>query len=271
MIYDLSLIEWICIGLNKTNLNEAMDAIRSSKPIPETAIRKANERYIEKIFREEVKKQFSDSIRPTLEIVLNSIDAKPKDHDGDYIIKARAGVFGYQVKDNGIGMSLDDILQFLIIPFNTNKQGIEEIGRLGVGFLSSFKYCVDYPMRNRISLITKTPKEGYRLEFYATEDNVSSMRMRLSKVRLGKRGTIVRVHKGFDPCDRREVHEFLGNHLSGIPSFVARIKVGKKEVNNTGEKWYSYPVNLEAQGKEISQNVGFRLMTKDDKNCHQIL
>ena len=91
MIYDLPLYDWISIGLNKRSLASAVNAIE--KGISLTEVIKCNDgnrRYMEKILREEVVKQFSDRRRPMLEVILNCIDARPGDSQ-NYSIDVKTG------------------------------------------------------------------------------------------------------------------------------------------------------------------------------------
>ena len=125
--YDLPLSSWISIALHKDTLSSALEAIRSNKPLEDSLDEKPdNRRYIEKILKEEVINQFSEQSRPLLEIILNSIDAKEHDEYKDnYSIKVQVGVGKFVSKDNGRGMSLDEILRLLIIPSNNCKPGMK--------------------------------------------------------------------------------------------------------------------------------------------------
>jgi len=271
MKYDMPLSDWISLGLHKTTLEQALSNIRQNLPIEQTAARKTNARYIEKILREEVIKQFSEHYRPFLEVILNAIDARPKTYDKPYDIDIGFGHNKFTVKDNGTGMGLDDILRYLIIPFSTEKKGVEEIGRFGVGFLSTFNYCVQQPKEAQIVVETSTASEGYRLEFYATGSQASDLRMALQKIRPGKTGTKVRIEKSIKHWT--EVYEYLQKNLSEVPTYKANISVSHFPItlplnDDSKSKWYAEPVELEVFGKKVVQPVGLRFAIDFPKEHH---
>ena len=133
--YDLPLTSWISLCLNRKRLDEIIEKVNNGQPLGEIEHAVINGKYIEKILREEAVKQFSDSKRPTIEVILNSIDARPEDAREDYRIYVDIRRNKFVSADNGNGMSLDEVLRLLIIPFNTEKDGFNQIGSFGVGFL----------------------------------------------------------------------------------------------------------------------------------------
>ena len=261
--YDLPFSDWIGYALHKKTLAEVMEVIRKNKPLetlPQT--RQSNRKYMAKILREEIFKQFSEQKRPMLETVLNSVDARPSDFEGDYDIKIKLSGSTFTASDNGKGMDLEDILKLLIIPFNTEKSGIEEIGRFGVGFLSTLNYCTKEPRIGRVRLETGTDKEGYLLEFYSTSGEAEDIRMRVKK-KSPRKGTKVKI-KTIMPS-RGIMADYLGSFLEGVPSYKSRIffkrrSLGKEvQINDDSEnKWYTAPVEVDIFGKIIKQRVGFR-------------
>lgn len=262
--YDLLLSDWISIGLHKDTLHKALQLIRNDRPLETllSKIHRGNRSYIEKVLREEAIKQFSDRYRPLLEVVLNAIDAKPKEYQEEYKVKIDLGLFTpFTVKDNGRGMGLEDILRLLIIPFSTDKSGVEEIGMFGVGFLSTFGYCTEEPLKCRVNLDTQTKDEHYQLSFYAASQDISSLRLSLQKkIALGTSQTKVVIRKKMMGWERDNVSNYVGNNIKNVPEYKAKIYFGRKQINHTkGEKWYSQPLELEFSGKKYTQEVGIRM------------
>ena len=262
LIYNFPLTDWISAGLHKGTLNEVIHAITENRPIePYVKPQPNNRQYIEKIMREEVVKQFSDAVRPKLEIILNSIDARPASLNPpskDYEIKVAVGWSKFIAEDNGTGMSLDKILRLLIIPFNTEKEGIEEIGRFGVGFLSAFNYCLKLPKKTELELETRTGDSGYNVTFYATGPEVGNLRMRLKKNRkISPPGTKVTIRR--NPSDAECIVHYLTQNLAGVLPYKAKIRINRRLINeDSNNKWYSSPVALDVDGRIITQPVGFK-------------
>ncbi|MBW3015960.1 ATP-binding protein [Candidatus Woesearchaeota archaeon] len=251
--YDLSLIEWINIGLLKRRKDKAVEFIRENKHIDEVVaeITSKNKNYLEKVLREEVVKQFSEANRPVLEIILNSIDAKPEGVD-DYQIHTKIRKRYISIQDQGDSMNLDQILTLLTIPFNTNKDRLKDIGRFGVGFLSSFSYCLKEPKSAKIVVNTDDGNEAYSVEFYATGDKVSDIRMKIRRGSQRKKGTLVTIQQS--KVDEN-LHDYLKRHLSSMPSFRAKIFVDRNEINKSEHEWYSSDVDLDIFGRKLTQKV----------------
>lgn len=258
MKYDMKLTDWISVSLHRKSLDEIVNKIRSGEPINfgKNIEREENRRYIEKIMREEVIKQFSDIKRPMLEVVLNAIDAKPKGLDEDYVIDIHANSNKFWVIDNGTGMSIEEILRLLIIPFSTEKDGISEIGRFGVGFLSTFNYCLLNPYTGKVFVQTDNGKEAHDLTFYSTSESVTDLHMKVKRRKPKKRGTTVLIKRAYD---KKEAAGYIGGHLKTIPSYVVKIGINGEQLNNDGSKWYSVPVKLKISEKEITQESGLQI------------
>jgi hypothetical protein len=258
-IYDFLLVDWISMGLNKKTLAKVVEAVKDNQDLEDfISKRESNQRYIEKILREEVSKQFRGSDRPMLEVVLNSIDAKPIDSEEDYKVNVKIKKRSFTSEDNGRGMSLEDILQFLLIPFNTEKVGIEEIGRFGVGFLSSFNYCLHEPNKVHVLIDSVKDNEAYHLDFYAKGEDIKDLRMSLAKNRLRrKQGTKVKI-KRKNYCIVT-LKSYLETSTKHVPPYKAHIFINKKPINFDEEsKWYHSDVILDIRGKKIKQKVGLK-------------
>ncbi|MBI1969577.1 ATP-binding protein [Candidatus Woesearchaeota archaeon] len=264
--YDLPLVDWIRIGLHRQTLEQVVQAIEHGKPLGELGQpNPINVKYIEKILREEIAKQFSHPERPLLEVVLNAIDARPSSFADDYTIQVQLSRKKFAARDNGIGMGVDEILRLLIIPFNTDKSGIEEIGRFGVGFLSTFNYCLHEPGNSTVLVETKRKEGGgYAALFYSTSGEIKDLRLRLQRMHRTRPGTAVRIRRHLGA--RSLLQMYLKERLKGVPSYHARIVVDGKQINkDSNEKWYAAPVELNIKGNVITQPIGFRI-DRDDPN-----
>jgi len=255
--YDKSLVEWITIGLHRSKLAEAVDAMERGKKISiKSDAVSGTIKYIEKILREEAMKQFSDTRRPVLEVILNSIDARPEDMPHDYVINVVARKPYVTIADNGSGMTLDEILRLLIIPFSTEKEGIEEIGRFGVGFLSTFNYCLEAPSKNRVQVLTQTDSGAYSATFYSTGKKVSDIRMKIRKSRgKGPAETRVIINRNFGT--KEFLSEYITDHLKTMSPLTALINVNGKPINDVGDKkLYTSPVELDVRDRTVRQRLG---------------
>lgn len=262
MTYDFPLVTWINMALHKTSLKTMVETLRANKPLDpkkEGKYKESNTKYLEKILREEVVKQFNDQRRPALEVILNAIDAKPKGFTGEYNVRVSLKRHNIIVSDNGTSLNLDQVLSLLIIPFHTEKNGIDEIGRFGVGFLSNFYYCVN-DLNVSIVVETDTGKEAFKIVFYSLEENVSGLRMSITKRATKKEGTTVSI-KGLK-YNKEGMLSYLPRNLANIPTYLCRIHVNKFIVNEGGFEWFSEPVTLNIRGKEVTQSVAIRRTSK---------
>ncbi len=263
--YDFLLTDWISIGLHKDNLNLVASAIREDKPLDDFAVNNVQNRpYLEKILREEVTKQFSNNAQPLVQVIANSLDARPQEQEGEYTIKVSLKWRKFKLTDKGNGMGLEDILNLLIIPFSSNKNRFEDIGRHGVGFLSMFNYCLSNSNVN-IVVETRNGSEGYEVNFYSENGKVEGLRMRLKKLMMNNpKGTKIEIKR--KEFDKDAIFIYLVGHFRGIPSYKARIMINRVFVNDDKEnKWYSVPVELDMQNKKITQRVGVRFRSLNSK------
>lgn len=268
--YDFPFVDWISIGLNKESLESAVQIINSGEDLSDVIGKYTRNRgYINKLLREEVFKQFDDLKRPMLETILNSIDARPMNLGEDYNVLISWNKHRFQSKDSGTGMELRDILTHLTIPFSTKKKGVDEIGRFGVGFLSTFNYCISQPNRVHVTVDTSTGKEGYLVDFYSTSRDIEGLRMRIRKhIFKNKAGTSVSINRKIP--NRKDLGLYFASHLKDIPSPTACIYLGKNKINSDGGlEWYNTPVEFDLDDKKITQKVGL-LTARDDRSTPSI-
>jgi hypothetical protein len=151
--------------------------------------------YFEKVLAEEVENQFGNELRPFIELVSNAIDARPDDYtDDEYTVGVDVTRSSVTVADEGASMGLEDLLQTLIIPFHSEKDAAEDIGRFGVGFFSNLSYCLDNPGEATVTVDTTTADESYRTTFWSDSGDVADLQVRIEPgPLLGTRGTRVTV------------------------------------------------------------------------------
>ena len=257
-VYDYPLTEWIQRGLHGEMLAGTVAAIKKNDVLPALPQnRKANSAYLEKILREEALKQFEDSLRPFLEVALNAVDAKPSDEENDYRVYIKTKRRKYICEDTGTGMSIENILRDLIIPFSSQKDSSVHIGRFGVGFYATLGYCLARPRRGQIDVDTTADVERYLCSFYAQSDSVSDLRLRIQRLRRARqKGTTVTMRHYPKEIEPRRMGEYIQKYTEDIPSFKAKIYLDGKCCNDLpGKKWYSAPVEVETTTEKVKRTI----------------
>lgn len=264
MKYEKQLIDWINIGLNKKKLAEVVETIKREKRLNVEGGNYSNRKYLEKILREEVEKQFSNINQPYVQVILNDLDARPVDAT-DYQVHVRVRRGKFSSADNGKGMTLDEILRLLIIPFSTEKDPIETYGWRGVGFLSTFHYC-SIDNNTRVIVETSTGDESYKISFYLKySKKLEDIMMSIEP--FGKRrftGTRVSI-KGKLPAPKFDVKDYIMKQIDTIPEYVAKIYLNRKQINmDKNAKWYSTPIEFDIKGKKLKQNAGIKINNSNE-------
>ncbi len=277
-VYDYPLVDWIRWSLHHDSLDSVVASIRRDVPLESRLMeseRGSNRAYLEKILREETLKQFGHALRPLVEAALNGVDAKTSGHQGEYRLTLRAKRKLFSSRDEGAGMSLEEVLLFLNIPFNTNKTGDETIGQFGVGAFSLFQYCLALPMKSRVEVATRKGDEELNAAFYATGPSVGELRMRLEyeKKILSKyglsfsgNGTQVTVRHRLQHS-RTEITNYLISQLHSIPSYKAVIEINGTAINEERNAlWVTVPVALASERGTLHQEVGLKMPKMREKD-----
>ncbi len=266
---EKSLIEMINIALNRETLDQMVTAIEKSRPLKEVRPESAESNaYLAKILREEVQKQFSEQHRPLVELILNGVDAKPRDHQGPYVVQVHVSGNKFEVSDNGKGMGLNKILDTLIVPFNSDKDALVDIGRFGVGFFSDLQYCLQRPGKAKVTVRTGDGHNSYEMKVYASGERVEDLQCSLGKIRSNNKGTYVSV-SGI-PFKEQEISRYLSNYLRFFDPRRAIIVVNGKPVNVGKHRSqlytvYSASLELKHKGEMVIQEVriGIDLVGRD--------
>ncbi len=225
------LVDIIGLALNRVTYKKLLERIKQDQtiddlnPIANSELAKGHR---EKILREEINKQFSHDYRPIIELILNGIDAKPRDYKGDYFVNINLNKKKVEIWDSGEGMDIEKILTTLLIPFSSNRDPEKNIGRFGVGFFSSLGYCTANPGSVNLSLTTTKDKSKYIIDFKAKDENVKSLLCSISKGIGTRKGTRVRVKF---PYNIKKLKRYITSYLNFFDPERAKIKINNKIIN----------------------------------------
>lgn len=213
--YSANLAELIGLCVNQTNLAEILDSIEKGyKPnkkvmdLPE----QSTINYFNKILLEETERQFTHNERPFIELLMNAIDAKPEntEKNKEYVVSMEATNKEIKISDQGTGMDLETLLTTLLIPFNSEKDSLEDLGRFGVGFFSALRYCIEDSNRT-IVIHTGDGKKGYEMEIGASGD-ISTLETKIKKMKHPVQGTEVSIsRKESNSNDKLFSYSFLND------------------------------------------------------------
>lgn len=208
--------------------------------------------YIERVLEEEVEKQFSDAKRPFIELVANAIDARPEGYDGTYEVSVRPWRSSFTVHDDGASMGLEDLLQTFMVPFNSEKDAYEDIGRFGVGFFSNLNHCLDDG--GEVIVKANDGDQAYTTRFWSESGDVEDLQVRIREGGRSSRGTTVKI-KDID-VDMAEVSEYVEDYFEYFDPERAVIKEWWRQVNEepAGET-YRDEVPLSVEGTPVRQPI----------------
>ncbi|MBT5021334.1 hypothetical protein HOK51_09380 [Candidatus Woesearchaeota archaeon] len=261
--YELSLTELIALSLDKHSLHEAISAINENKTLKKKDTGKKNYNYINKILLEEIERQFTEDYRPFVELVLNSIDAKPKTFKGNYVVNVKTNNNSLVFSDTGESMSLTHMLKSFIIPFSSNKDELDNIGRFGVGFFANLAYCLKNPNKTKLIVDTKNQSDSYRLTFSATSNSIDSIKINIEKLNKLTQGTTIKIEKC--EIDKHELNNYLNKYLNYFDPTRAIIKINNNQINqNPDGKTYSEHEKFKWKKELIEQKVRATIKTN---NC----
>ena len=263
------LVDIVGLALNKKTYHELMKRIQNGTSLDDlnpVANSELARHHRTKILREESTKQFSHEYRPVIELILNGVDAKPQGHQGDYYIDVRVTGKVVGVHDRGKGMTLDNILTTLLIPFSSDKEAERDIGRFGVGFFSSLGYCLSNPGGVRLEVSTTKGGYNYKLRFGARSDNVEELVCQVERGIPFRTGTSIKLDFKHD---KRYLTKYIQQYLSFFDPNRAKIRVNGNIVNERDTKSkdviYQVPITFE-DGQEASCRLSFERARKKGKN-----
>ncbi|MDI3282502.1 ATP-binding protein [Polyangium sp. 15x6] len=135
------------LAASRTARPGIVEACRREATVPDLA---------ERILSRTIYAQSASRIAPLRELVQNALDASPRGS----AIDVQSGLGGTEiiVTDRGRGMTADEVLGDLLVPFRSGKEGEElAIGEHGIGFFSALEIAP------RLEVKTRTRTEGHLL------------------------------------------------------------------------------------------------------------
>lgn len=267
MYYDYPLVSWVNACLHRKRWEGIVSRIDQGESIDDLIENSGDTKHLQKMIKEEGTKQFSQTNRPIVEVILNSIDARGDDQD-EYAVHITGRKNSVTIQDQGESMELEDVLRYLIIPFSTGKDtdnGREYIGRFGLGFFGTFGYCLRDPDHASVVIRTSKNQRSWEGKFYATEKATSALRLRLASRRCRGQGTLVSINKpGFD---LKQLKGYLQSQVGNIPSMQAEIFYNDKQLNDDTNLWHTVRYRYERRdGKAGIATVG--LQSTNDQKIH---
>ncbi len=143
--------------------------------------------------------QTSDRNQALVELLANAIDATRGPFAKELAVSLRPD--GAIVSDRGKGMSLQDMLLYLLIPTLSGKEGEATIGRFGVGFYASLQFLKT--AQDRIVVRTCDGEQAYRLTLALGGSGYTCSIVREALVL--PRGTEVRIQAAIDVDGARKL------------------------------------------------------------------
>lgn len=248
-IADLIMMEWL--GRMNSLLPHLKADIRFDLIEQEIARGRAEFRdysICEKLARKIANQQFGDPAAALRELAQNAIDAyelADVERRIDFAVAEEPGYTVLRVRDSGRGMNLAELVCFLLVPFNTNKEGDpNKIGEHGVGSFSflGISDVVRYRSRRRGTAASAQALiygRSHKLEALLSQDEAQM-----------DAGTEVTLYlppsAGFDrETILRQLYKFVGY----VDPNLAEIFLDGERVNTlSAEYQHSLPENLTIAG-----------------------
>ncbi len=266
---EIRLIDLIGMCLNRKTLDQLVIDIDSGAS-PSSSFSSESSAYLSKILKEEVQRQFSEATRPLVELVLNAIDARPSSFDGVYAVDISFNRHNFTVVDNGKGMKIEKILDTLLIPFCSDKDYLENIGRFGTGFFSVLSYCTNLPKKAILSVRSSDGDKSYEIRSHAKTGDVRDIFSSVRRLHSNPAGTTATV-SGIK-IDIERMNDYLQKYLEFFDSRRAVIRINGSPVNIRNSRPASYseyavPVEIETASGTILQyiRVGIDVLDSNKK------
>ncbi|HVE14701.1 MAG TPA: hypothetical protein VNI01_14995, partial [Elusimicrobiota bacterium] len=188
------------VASKESDREDLARAIRDGEPVRAILARAPGRAdYWRDLIQDFAQSQFSDQSRPIVELVTNSIDASRGDFPKE--VDVRVSPAATEVSDRGKGMDLRTVLEKLLIPLISGKEGEPTTGRFGVGFFSILQYLKG--PESRIEVSTSDGREAYRivLALDGREPTIAFERL----PDASSRGTTVSIRHPLDEAHTGEV------------------------------------------------------------------
>ncbi|MCJ7429470.1 MAG: ATP-binding protein, partial [Candidatus Nanohaloarchaeota archaeon QJJ-5] len=212
-LYDDDLSRFVAAALRDDTVDEIVDAATNHEPIELNDRNTAAEPYVEKMLDEEVQKQFGDPKRSLVDLALNSVDARPDDAE-NYTVRLYNTPWSFTVADEGNGMGIETIVEQLLVPFSSEKDPTEDIGRFGVGFYSSLEHVMANPEQSTVAVNTHDGEDSYRLAFSTDGQQIDDLQLQIEEGTRKRQGTTVSVKH--PNADRSEIGDYVRDYLGAM-------------------------------------------------------
>ena len=135
------------LAASRAARSSIVEACRKEATVPDVA---------ERILARTIYAQSASRVAPLRELLQNALDASPRGASIDVV--SSLGGAEITVTDRGRGMTRDEVLMDLLVPFRSGKEGDPfAIGEHGIGFFSALEIAP------RLEVKTRTRTEGWRL------------------------------------------------------------------------------------------------------------
>ena len=185
--------------------------------------------------------QSQEKNRSIVELVSNSIDATPEGDDSRVDVTLRDN--GFTIQDNGEGMTPYVLLEKLMIPKISGKDGVGTIGRFGIGFYTALAHLKD--SSDQVRVVTNNGTDTYEIVFSRhsaakTTDEFHELSIQTRKLESGDhpQGTSITLECGdFDAGDAEALLRGAMRFSSKMPIHLQAEYRGsdESELVNTSE------------------------------------
>ena len=216
---------------------------RADETIEETRKGITTEKLFPSIVRKTVTAQFGDKHSALRELGQNAIDSYPVGQIGKEVIfdVANNGEgLTLRARDFGVGMTMNEIVKDLLIPYNSGKQfDVTKIGEHGIGWysivdLAEFVKVTSRKIGADMSTQAVVFKDG---ENWRVALNPCSNDGFFKKLDLHNSGTEVCAFIPPGVTSKKQIKDFLYQHLGMVPQANARIFLGPEQINSARQDY----------------------------------
>jgi len=202
--------------------------------------RELNKEYIKNKLDDIIRFQFGAENRGIIELIANSMDANAKN------IEITDDNERIDIKDDGTGMCLKNLLYDLALPFYSEKQGKNTIGRFGLGFFSILGVL---KKGGKVTVTSQKNTAAYQAVY--TEEN-GKIFVEYYKTEPSEIGTAVSIDLPERKIKWRDyIFTLKGKRREFVKDFVQFIDQEKFNITYNGKKLNKKRINLGKKTKEV--------------------
>lgn len=265
------------------NFSNGIDFNRIAQVIEETRRKATAPELSENLVRRAAKQQFGDAAMVLRELTQNCIDSYELG-DARRVINFHTSEddhhFILQARDYGVGMSLGDFVQYLVIPYSTTKDDVaHKIGEHGIGWFSVAGISTLVKVRSRKRGTNKVAQVLIQEREHDIEALVSEHEADMDH---GTQVTLYIPHteKGLD---RKNIKEQFAKYAGYVKVNEAEIFLDGAQVNTLASEYLNgkpAEIIIKGEKKELIFSFSKRAITADysdqrfeerNKNLQQIV